>query len=279
MLKNSTNYIFCLISVFFKKEKKQRSYTVFIVLLTKFYHLHHPFSYFYQEFLTDKQRIMIDSTRRNFIKNVGIAGAATLFSSSLIAQNTFPDFWDSKHSNEENILSKFSKLSASSTFQLDNSLQECYNNAIVTWQKNGYEAASDVCYSSQDGLLKMFPMHLHTETTGKVDDVLVCFGKNEKGEWKSVKSLSGFDLEAISHAMAELKKNNPNVDLSKYLFPAPTQQLNPYFFDTQKGSVSLQTILASDQTSTKIIIKEGNSVVYQKEIVSKHNLIGNSFVV
>ncbi|BDU24150.1 hypothetical protein FLGSB24_08940 [Flavobacterium sp. GSB-24] len=241
--------------------------------------MHFSFTYFYQEFVTDKQIIMINSTRRSFIKNVGIAGAATLFSSSLIAQNTFTDFWDLKHSNEENILSKFLKLSASSTFQLDHSLQECYTKGIITWQKNGYEAVSDVCYSSQDGFLKMFPMHLHTETTGKIDDVLLCFGKNENGEWKAVKSLSGFDLEAISHAMTELKKNNPNVDLSKYLFPAPTQQLNPYSFDTQKGSVSLQTILASDQTSTKIIIKEGSSIVYQKEVISQHKLTVNSFLI
>nr|WP_294782263.1 hypothetical protein [uncultured Flavobacterium sp.] len=220
---------------------------------------------------------MIDSTRRSFIKNLSIAGTATLFSSSLIAQNSLNDFWDLNHANDENILSKFSKLAASSTFLLDISLQECYNNSIITWQKNGYEASSDTCYSSADGLLKMFPMHLHTEETGKVDDILMCFGKNSNGEWKSLRSLSGFDLEAITTAMNDLKIHSHEVNLSHYLFPAPTQQFNPYGFDTKRGSVSLQTILTPEQTATKIIIKEGNAIVYQKEVISKHLLIANSF--
>lgn len=222
---------------------------------------------------------MIDSTRRSFIKNVSIAGAATLFSSSLIAQNSLNDFWDLNHADEENILSKFSKSIATNAFNSDSSLQECYNNAIKTWQKNGYEASSDNCYSSADGLLKMFPMHLHTETTGKIDNVLLCLGKNSNGKWQSIKSLSGFDIEAITVAVNELRKNNTNVDLSKYLFPAAEQPFNPYGFATEKGNVQLATILSSNQTITKIIITEGNRIVYDRKIISSHTLSITSLVV
>lgn len=122
-------------------------------------------------------------------------------------------------------------------------------------------------------------MHLYTESTGKVDDVLLCFGKDAAGNWKSLRSLSGFDLEAITVAMHDLNRYRGEVNLSHYLFPAPAQQLNPYGFDTRKGSVSLKTHLAPEQTITKIIIKEGSSIVYQKEIVSKHSLTADSFLV
>lgn len=221
---------------------------------------------------------MIDLRRRNFIKNVGFVGASTLLCSSLLAQNTFNSFSDSQN-EEKNILSNFSKSTFSETFLLDQSLFECYKKSIINWEKTGYVSSGNFCYSSQDGHLKMFPMHLHTDTTGKIDDVLLCFGKNAKDEWKSLKSLSGFDLEAITVAMNELQVNNRNVDLSQYLFPAPVQQLNPYSFETKKGSVSLQTLLSSEQTSTKIIIKEGNTIVYQKEVISQHSLVVNSLLV
>jgi hypothetical protein len=221
---------------------------------------------------------MIDLKRRNFIKNVGFVGTTTLFCSSLLAQNTFTSFSESDR-EEENILSKFSKSTHSNAFLLDQTLLDCYNKAIVSWKENGYESSGNFCYSSQDGHLKMFPMHLHVDGSGKLDAVLLCFGKNSNGEWKTLKSLSGFDLEAINIAMKELQINNKNVDLSHYLFPSPTQKFDPYSFETNKGSVSLKTILSPEKTSTIIIVKESTTIVYQKEIVSQHTLsVGSTLV-
>lgn len=221
---------------------------------------------------------MTDLTRRNFIKNVGFVGATTLFCGSLLGQNAFTGFSDSD-SEEKNILSKFSKSNISNAFLLDQSLLHCYNAAIVSWEKIGYESSGNFCYSSDDNTLKMFPIHLHVDGAGKLDDVLLCFGKNANGEWKSLKSLSGFDLEAITIAMEELQLHNSNVNLSHYLFPAPAAQSEPYGFMTQKGSVYLKTILSPENTTTKIIIKEGTTAVYQKEIISKHRLNVNSVLV
>lgn len=221
---------------------------------------------------------MIDLKRRKFIRNVGFVGVSTLFCSSLIAQNTLSHFSDLEN-DENSILSKFSKSTVLSTFLLDQNLSDCYKNAVLSWEKNGYRANGDFCYSSSDGLLKMFPLHLYTNNTGKLDTVLICIGKNSHGEWKSLRSLSGFDLEAITTAMNDLKKYQNEVNLSHYFFPSPSQQLNPYGFETKKGSVELQTLLAPEQTSTKILVKEGNIIVYQKEIISKHTLIFNSVFV
>lgn len=221
---------------------------------------------------------MIDLTRRNFIKNVGFVGATTLFCGSLLAQNTFDNFSDSQN-GENNILSHFSKSSFSDTFLLNPSLLDCYNNAIVNWEKTGYVSSGNYCYSSLDGHLKMFPLHLHTDSIGKIDDVLLCFGKNSNGEWKSLRSLSGFDIEALTVALKDLNIYSNEVNLFDYLFPAPLQQFNPYGFNTKKGSVSLQTLLAQEQTSTKIIIKEGSSIVYQKEVISQHRFVTNSLLV
>lgn len=221
---------------------------------------------------------MIDLTRRNFIKNVGFVGTTTLFCSSLLAQSPFASFLNSDK-EEENILSKFSKSTHSDAFLLDQTLLDCYNKAIVSWKENGYESSGNFCYSSQDGHLKMFPMHLHVDGAGKLDAILLCFGKNSNGEWKTLKSLSGFDLEAINIAMKELQINNKNVDLSHYLFPAPTQKFDPYSFETNKGSVSLKTILSPEKSSTIIIVRESNAIVYQKEIISQHTLsVGSTLV-
>lgn len=221
---------------------------------------------------------MTDLTRRNFIKNVGFVGATTLFCGSLLAQNTFTGFSDSDK-GEKNILSKFSKSNISNAFLLDQALFHCYTKAMVSWQKMGYQSSGNFCYSSDDNRLKMFPLHLHVDGSGKLDDVLLCFGKNAEGEWKSLKSLSGFDLEAITVAMEELQMHNSNVNLAHYLFPAPVTQSEPYGFITQKGSVYLKTVLSPENTATKILIKEGNTVVYQKEIISKHSLNVTSVLV
>lgn len=221
---------------------------------------------------------MTDLTRRRFIKNIGITSTATLLCGSLVAQNTIENF-SNLEKDENNILSKFSKITFFDAFLIDQPLYDCYKKSIVSLEKTGYAATGDFCYSSSDGLLKMFPMHLHTDHTGKIDDVLLCFGKDSKGEWKYLKSLSGFDLEAITVAMKDLKIHADEVNLSHYLFPAPIQEFNPYGFNTKKGSVSLQTLLAQEQTSTKIIIKEGSTVVYEKDIVSQHLLSVNSVLV
>ncbi|MFH6992846.1 hypothetical protein [Flavobacterium sp. FlaQc-48] len=221
---------------------------------------------------------MSDLKRRNFIKNIGFLGVTTLFCSSLLAQNSLLDFSHSHNGEEENILSNFSKSTFSDSLLLDPSLLDCYNKSIVSWEKNGYQPSGNFCYSSKDNNLKMFPMHLHIDSMGKLDDVLLCFGKNSNGEWQFLKSLSGFDLEAITVALNELRIHNTSTDLSHYLFPAPVQQLEPYGFTTKKGSVFLKTTL-SQNTSILIIVKEGNTIVYKKEILSKHRLIANSVLV
>jgi hypothetical protein len=221
---------------------------------------------------------MIDLTRRNFIKNVGFVGATTFFCGSLLAQNTLTDFSD-LDKDEENILAKFHKSTYSDTFFSDRTLLDCYKKAIVNWEKIGYEPSGNFCYSSPNNQLKMFPIHLHVDGSGKLDDVLLCFGKNSNGEWKTLKSLSGFDLEAITVAMKELQIQNNTVDLSHYLFPAPIQQLDPYSFVTKKGSVFLKTVLSPGQTSTKIIVKEGTNIVFQKEVISQHSLVVKSVLV
>lgn len=221
---------------------------------------------------------MIDLTRRNFIKNVGFVGATTFFCGSLLAQNTLTDFSD-LDKKEENILAKFPKSTYSDTFFSDQTLLDCYKKAIVNWEKIGYKPLGNFCYSSHDNQLKMFPIHLHVDGSGKLDDVLLCFGKNSNGEWKTLKSLSGFDLEAITVAMKELQISNNTLDLAQYLFPAPIQQLKPYGFETKKGNVFLKTLLSPDETSTKIVVMEGSIVIFQKEVISKHSLVINSFLV
>lgn len=221
---------------------------------------------------------MTDLTRRSFIKNIGITGTATFFCGSVVAQNTLENF-SNLEKDENNILSKFSKITLFDAFLIDQPLYNCYKKSILNWEKTGYAATGNFCYSSSDRLLKMFPIHLHTDQNGKLDNVLLCFGKDTKGEWKVLRSLSGFDLEAITVAMNDLKIHADEVNLSHYLFPAPIQEFNPYGFNTKKGSVSLQTLLAQEQTSTKIIVKEGSTIVYEKEIVSQHLLSINSVLV
>lgn len=221
---------------------------------------------------------MIDLTRRNFIKNVGFVSTATLFcGSSILAQNNISSLLDSQN-GEEDILSQFSKSSFSDAFS-DSALLACYKKASLSWEKTGYKPSGNVCYSSIDNQLKMFPMHLYVNGSGKLDDVLLCFGKNTNGEWNTLKPLSGFDLEAISAAMKELKTKNNTVDLTHYLFPAAVKQQSPYSFETKKGRVFLKTLLSADQTSTKIVVMEGSTIVYQEEIISQHSLTVNSILV
>ncbi|WP_343618387.1 hypothetical protein [Flavobacterium sp.] len=220
---------------------------------------------------------MTDLTRRRFIKNVSFAGAATLACGSITAQNTFTSFLDLETEKGENLLSKFSKSSFSNNFLFDKSLLSCYNKIIVNWQKIGYESASDYCYTSPDGRLKMFSMHL-IKNSQKLDNVLLCFGKNENGEWRTIRSLSGFELEAISQAKTEFKKYNAHIDLSQYLFPSSIQPVNPFGYITPMGSVELKTILSEKETITKIVVKEGNNKIFEKNIISEHTLSVDSIL-
>lgn len=222
---------------------------------------------------------MINLTRRNFIKNVGFVGTTSLLcGSSLLAQNSFSAFSELEN-GQENILSHFDKLNYSDVFISNPKLLECYKKTFLNWGKMGYQPTGNLCYSTPDNLLKIFPLQLQVDGSRKLDAVFLCFGKNNNGEWKALKSLTGFDLEAITTVTKDLKIKNPSVDLTPYLFPAADQQSKPYSYQTNKGTVYLKTTLSSGQTLTKIVVTEGNTILYQKEIQSKHSLFVNSILV
>jgi hypothetical protein len=208
--------------------------------------------------------------RREFLKNTGIIVIASLTTNQIFAQNQVASI--SRNGNTS-FMDKISKKTYSLKTLRNNSLLHTYEAALSNWQNSGYEASGSDYYVCQDGNLALFSLHLKHESVGLLDSAILCFGKNQAGEWKSLKSLSGFDLEILTVAAGELQKNNPDIDLSDYLLPSTAQWVNDGFcFSTPKGDVFIKTILLSDASKTEIIVKEGDKILFQQTIISEHQL-------
>lgn len=176
-------------------------------------------------------------------------------------------------SGNEGFMEKISKKTCDLQTLKGADLFSIYRTALSNWQHNGYEAHGSNYYVCQPSEIVLFPLHLHHESAGSLDQAILCFAKNQADKWVKLKALSGFDLEALNVAATGLQLHNPAVNLNNYLLPIlSSTHAEPFCFHTLKGDVFIKTFIADNNSNTEIIVKEGSKIVFQQKIISKHNL-------
>ena len=218
----------------------------------------------------NKYTNMKNPSRRVFLRNATIISIASLSANHAFAQILTPQKPSLSHGS---LLARISTKTCSIEKIAFNNLFNIYNISLNNWKQSGYEAMGTNYYVCQDENLVLCPLQFHHNVVGLIDSVLLCFGKNQEGEWQSLKPLSGFDLEVLAVAAEGLQKHNPNIELSDYLLPSITQNRKDGFcFTTQKGEVFIKSILLDECSRTEIIVKEGDKILFQQTIISAHHL-------
>ena len=161
-------------------------------------------------------------------------------------------------------LSKLLKKTYSLKTLFNTNLLDIYKTSLNNWQNTGYQALGSNFYACQHENIALFPLYHPHNSMGILDTAIVCFGKNNEGEWTKLKPLSGYDLEALAVATEGLLKNNANIDLGDYLLPSCFQNMdNGLCFRTLKGDVFIKTIVSKDASKTKIIVREGEKILFE----------------
>jgi hypothetical protein len=148
----------------------------------------------------------------------------------------------------------------------DPKLFSFYQSSLISWQKSGYEATSNSYYTCMDDGLALFPLQLLHQSLGVLDTVMICFKKDENGDWIQLNSLSGLDLNALAVAADALQNSNEQIDLEAYLLPIKSIRGDGHRFETKKGIVSLKTLLSENGLSTEVIVWKNETVLCHKSI-------------
>lgn len=208
--------------------------------------------------------------RREFLKKAGIAGIFTMTANHVFAHNSAVF---GAGNGTEGLLDKLATQTQSLQTLTDTPLLVTYQTSLIPWQQSGYQATGSGYYICQHGDLVLFPLHLHHESLGLLDQVILCFEKNKIGDWVKIRPLSGFDLEALAAAATALERYNPNIALCDYLLPRlSAKHKNPHCFSTAKGEISIKTLLSDTSSTIDVLVKEGDATLFQQKIKSKHTL-------
>ena len=203
---------------------------------------------------------MNNQSRRVFLKSAGIVGIASLTPNYVFAQKQNTYFM-----GRQVFLSKILKKTCSLKVLSNTNLFNIYKTALNNWQSTGYQAFGSNFYVCQNENVALFPLYHPHNSMGILDRAILCFGKNDRGEWTKLKPLSGYDLEALAVATEGLLKNNADIDLGDYLLPSCFQNMdNGLCFKTLKGNVFIKTTVSKEVSKTKIIVREGEKVLFEE---------------
>lgn len=207
--------------------------------------------------------------RRKFLKKVGIICAITL-----TTQNAFTRKKAISAPLKDGFIDRLSKYTYS-RYELDDvSLMNSYKIALSHWQQSGYEPHGSNYYICKYREVALFPLLLEHNSLGLLDQAILCFEKNEAGEWVRLRSLAGFELEALSVAASNLLFDRPDSDLADFLLPVVSSvRTESFSFITSKGSVSIKTFLSDTNSKTEISVMEGNKTLFEQKIISMHQLV------
>jgi hypothetical protein len=211
-------------------------------------------------------------SRRLFLKDAGIISTMAISVNYAFSQKT-------NHATkfELNSVAFLNKI-PSKQYRLeqlnDSELMEQFQLSLQKWKNTGYETIVNSYYVCQNNRLVLFPLEMSHFSLGLLDTAVLCFGKDKNDKWQQLRSISGFELEALQIATESLLTKKPTVDLAAYLLPSPKNNQNShYLLHTEKGDVCIATKLSPTKTTTNIRIREHGEIIFQTEIVSQHLLI------
>lgn len=207
--------------------------------------------------------------RRKFLKKAGIV-CGVIFT----AHHTFARKEVTSVFLKKGFLDFLPKQTHSLQTLNDSSLLNSYKTALSHWQQSGYKAHGSNYYICQYREVALFPLLLEHDSVGLLDQAILCFEKSEAGEWIRLRSLAGFELEALSVAASNLLFDRPASALADYLLPVVSSiRTESFSFITSKGSVSIKTFLSDTNSRTEISVKETNETLFQQTITSTHQLV------
>lgn len=206
--------------------------------------------------------------RRNFISTtiLGALSANQLLASTPV-ESTIPNIskWFSQ------LLKVTNAKQRKRYFLTDKKLKNTYEAIRDEWSLSGYQALGENYFLCRDGELALFPIELQHTTLGQIDFAVLVFEKKKSNEWKSVKSLSGFNIEALVKSLNTFSADVE--DVANCILPT---QSTPEFtikgYKTPKGHVYFDTRITDNKAVVNVEITINNEIVWNGKHDSEHSL-------
>lgn len=153
----------------------------------------------------------------------------------------------------------------------DKKLKTTYEAIRDEWSLSGYQALGENYFLCRDGELALFPIELQHTALGQIDFAVLVFEKKKINEWESVKSLSGFNIEALVKSLDTFSADVE--DVANCILPT---QSTPEFtikgYKTPKGHVCFDTRITDNKAVINVQITINNEIVWNGKHDSKHSL-------
>ncbi|MFN0212887.1 MAG: hypothetical protein ACKVT2_01420 [Saprospiraceae bacterium] len=138
----------------------------------------------------------------------------------------------------------------------------------------GYRSENDTFYFfGEKESWCFYPLVFRHTSSGATDLALPVMRRDQEGNWHLVKTLSGFQLEALSRASLALAEHTPAA-LQNLLFPSEIRLKNQgaLAYKTQDGMVAVKTILTGGKAQTTCTVTGREGTVFSETFSSKHGL-------
>lgn len=153
----------------------------------------------------------------------------------------------------------------------DKQLKTAYEATKDEWSLSGYQALGENYFLCRDGKLVLFPIELQHPLLGQIDFAILVFEKNKTNQWKSIKSLSGFDIEALIKSLDTFPTDSE--DLANCILPTQsTPEFTTKGYKTPKGHVCFDTRITDNKAVVNAQIIVNNEIVWNGKHESKHTL-------
>lgn len=137
----------------------------------------------------------------------------------------------------------------------------------------GFRESGSSCFFSGHNSYCYYPLAYHHPSVGTLEVLLPVFHRDSEGQWKLLKTFSGFQIEALAKAASAISDSGSG-QLHDLLFPVnrePVVGIGGKYY-TKSGTVQIVTTCISGNGHTTCTVQGTDGVEYTESFKSRHAL-------
>lgn len=123
-------------------------------------------------------------------------------------------------------------------------------------------------YLCQQNNVCFFPLVRRQASAGLTEWLVPFFVRQPDGSWKRLATFNAYQLEALSHAAAEL--TGRELSPVEHLLPAGAVAIAGNTYHSPKGSVSISTRLGLHGAQSVVAVKAGKTLLFESTLDSRY---------
>lgn len=159
---------------------------------------------------------------------------------------------------------------------VEKALEEAGTAAAQSFMALGYRPVGVSPFWLAGARTALLPLQLAHQPEGVLDTQILIFNRSSAGIWSSCGALSGFHLEAVAAARAELQASPFDADeLRKLILPQAGKGMpfvKGWAHPTESGNFGLSVQITAGQTMVEAAITQAGKTIWHTVFSSSHAL-------